>query len=103
MCKNGISESKDRYCNNYSIRVKIKCKEKKVKEIIIQNDNEHIESNIVYNKIKSGENYKIAERVFLNYPKIGLTAEIEFKGFKLVSVTNMKFWPGSGYKYKLLK
>ncbi|MCD4769985.1 MAG: DUF4292 domain-containing protein [Bacteroidales bacterium] len=103
LCESGISESKNRYYNSYSIRTRIDCKEKKIKEIIIRNNSGHIEYNIVYERIKSGENYKLAEKVSLNYPKIGLTAEIELKGFKLVSVTNMKFWPGTGYKYKVLK
>jgi len=61
------------------------------------------EYNIVFDKINSGENYKLAEKIYFEYKKIALSAEIELKGFKLVNVTNMRFKPGSGYKYQLLK
>ena len=103
LCEQGFSESKERYYDNYSISTRINCEEKKVTGFSLKNAKENLEYSIYFDKIKSGEDFKMAEKIYLKYPKVYLTAEIELKGFKIVNVQNMKFNPGSGYKYELLK
>ncbi len=102
-CENGFSESNVKYYNGYSISIKIDCNERKVSEFNVQNDKENVLYRINYNKINFGDNYKLAEKVMLNYPKNNFKAEIELRGFKLIDEINMKFKPGKGYKYQILK
>ena len=103
LCKNGVTESVKRFYNGNSIGVKIDCFAQKVVEFTIDEGEGGSINKIIYENINITDKLKIAERISISYPGRDLSAEIEMKGIRQDSVLNMRFKPGSGYNYQLLK